>query len=65
MPYESLALKLLETYEKEGSFDVDYLDPAVAENVAKHLRERGCTVTAVSGTKLHVVCPLPSETRSS
>ena len=66
MPHESLAVKLLETYAREGSFDVDYGDPSVTENVAKHLIERGCIVTVQgAGTRLHVVCPKDKQERAN
>ena len=57
MPYEGLAVKLLEAYAKEGSFEVDYMDTAMTENVVKHLADRGCIVVYVGHTRIRVTCP--------
>lgn len=57
MPYRNLANKLIETFAKDGAFEVDYMDEDMTTNIVSHLRERGCDVSFITKTRIHVDVP--------
>ena len=62
MPYERLALKLLETNCELEEFDVDFMDADTSKRVAIELERLGCRVEQFPHkSKIHVVCPEPTD----
>jgi hypothetical protein len=58
MPYSKIAKHLLESNCELESFDVDFLDFNVTEEVVEELQKLGCEVERKPHrTKLHIICP--------
>ncbi len=66
MPYQRLALKLLETNCDLEEFDVDFMDAETSKRVGVELELLGCRVEQFPHkSKIHVVCPDPPDRASA